>query len=224
MTAQGLIDLTLGDIGVLAPGEAVSADDSAFCLAKLNALIASLSAQALPIYQITRRVGTLTPGSYIYTIGAGMLWNFARPVKIKSAVSWWAGHEEPITIVQAEDWAKIPDKSTTANWPKVLYYNNGYPTGLVYLWPIPIVAGTIPMDVYDELGTLATLGTVIALPPGYERMLATMLAVEISGAFGKPVTEVMVGLATDAKTSVFGLNQAILGHPSGQQPTAPPAQ
>ena len=221
MTAQGLIDLTLGDIGVLAPGEAVSADDSAFCLAKLNGILASLSAQALPVYQITRRGGLAVTGVESYTIGTAMVWNVARPVKIKAAASVNGGESKPVEIVTAEQWAQIEDKSLSGNWAYKLYYNNGYPTGIVYLWPKPAATGTMQLDVYDELTTVATLGTTIALPPGYERMLATMLAVEVAGAFGKPITEVMVGLATDAKSSVFGLNQAILGHPAGSQAPAP---
>ena len=223
MTAQELIDSSLADIGVQGPGEAVSADDTAFCLSKLNLLIASLSAQALPIYQITRD-SLAASGVEAYTIGPGATWNTARPVKIKAGASVYGGHSEPLNIVTAEDWAKIEDKSLAGSWAKVLYYNNGYPTGTAYLWPKPVAGGTIQLDSYKELATFATLATAAALPPGYERLLVNLLSVEIAGAFGKPVTEAMVGLATDAKASVFGLNQAILGHPGGQQAAPAPAQ
>jgi len=223
MTAQELIDSSLGDIGVLAPGEAVSADDSAFCLSKLNLLIASLSAQALPIYQITR--DSLGAGGVeAYNIGPGMTWNTPRPVKIKAGASVYGGHSEPLAIVTAEDWAKIADKSLAGSWAKLLYYNNGYPTGIVYLWPKPAYGGTVQLDSYKELATFATPAIAIALPPGYERLLVNLLSVEIAGAFGKPITEAMVGLATDAKTSVFGLNQAILGNPGGQPAVQAPVQ
>jgi len=227
VTAQGLIDLTLGDINVLAPGEAVSADDYAFCLAKLNLLIAGLSAQALPIYYITRDLLTLTPTVSVYTIGAGMTWNTARPVKIKAAASVYGGRSEPVEIVTAEDWARIDDKSLAGNWVKRLFWDGGYPYGACWVWPIPAVAGAMQLDSYKELTTLATLATTDVLPPGYERLLVNSLAVEVAGAFGKSITEAMVGLATDAKTSVFGLNQAIHGHPAGPQAgagAAPPQQ
>lgn len=228
MTAQGLIDLTLGDVINLAPGESVNADDYAYCLSRLNLLIASLNAQVLPIHQITKRVGLLTDGSYGYLMGPGMTWNFARPMKIKTAVSSYALHNEPVRIVTAEEFAAIAaDRSATSYWVKALTYNNGYPTGLVYVWPTPNVLtpglSSLEMDVYDELATLATLATAIVLPPGYERMLANMLGPEVASTFGKPITEAMMALATDAKSSVFGLNQAIHGHPAGPQ-AAPPAQ
>ena len=227
MTAQGLIDLTLGDVINLAPGEAVSADDYAYCLSRLNLLIASLNAQVLPIHQITKRIGLLSNGAYGYFMGPGMTWNFARPMKIKAAISSYSLHNEPVRIVTAEEFAVIAaDRSATSFWVKAMTYNNGYPTGLVTVWPIPNVLTPglcfLEMDVYDELATLATLTTAIALPPGYERMLACMLAPEIAGTFGRPVTEVMMALATDAKSSVFGLNQAIHGHPAGPQAAQPP--
>jgi len=229
MTGQGLIDLTLGDVINQAPGEAVSADDYAYCLSRLNLLIASLNAQVLPIHQITKRIGVLTNLTNNYVIGPGMTWNFARPMKVKVAVSTCGQHAEPVEIVTAERFSVIAaDRSATSFWVKALWYNNGYPTGTITVWPTPYVSspGTslMELDVYDELATLATLGTAIALPPGYERMLANMLGPEIASAFGKPVTELMMVLATDAKTSVFGLNQAIHGHPGGQQVGAPPAQ
>jgi len=224
MDAQGLINLTLGDMGVLAPGESVSADDYAFCLLRLNALIDSLSAQALPIPQITRRTNLPVSGVESYTIGTGQTWNISRPIKIKAAASVNGGHSEPVEIITAEQWAQIGDKSLTGNWANRLYYNNGYPTGIVYLWPKPAATGTMQLDNYEALALLATLATVVVLPPGYERMLAHLLGPEISGAFGKPITEAMMALANDAKASVFGLNQAILGHPSGQQAAQAPAQ
>jgi hypothetical protein len=94
----------------------------------------------------------------------------------------------------------------------------------VYLWPKPAAGGTIQIDSYKELATVAALGTALAFPPGYERMLANLLSPEIASAFGKQATEVMMALATDAKTSVFGLNQAALGHPAGARAPAAPAQ
>lgn len=227
MTAQELIEFTLQDINVMAPGETISNSDLTYCLGKLNHLLASWSAQALPIPEITRESFSVS-GAEFYSIGTGMNWNTARPIKIKAAASVNSDHSEPLEIVTAEDWARIDDKSLAGKWAKRMYYDNGHPTGFVYLWPRPAAGGTVQVDSYKELTTLAALGTTVAFPPGYERALITSLAPEVAGGFQKQVTEAMVGLANDAKTSIFGLNQSILGHPGGQQaqgaPVAPVAQ
>jgi len=317
MTGQDLINVTLGDIGVLSPGEAVSADDYAFCLSKLNLLIAGFSAQALPIPTITRKTVALTgaasytlaaadrplkikaaavlttvavdmpllvadaemwasyqdkggtadfgellfyehgyplgkiyiaplvatgtlqllsqkpagsglidvrdtlalTGAASYTIGAGGVFAVERPLKIQSAAILKASSvTKPVRLVAAEEWAAYPKKGVAGLFAEVGYYDAAYPDGVIWLGPKPVTGGTLEIFGYIPLTTIATLATALAFPPGYERMLATALAPEIAGAFGKPVTKEMVGLSEDAKLSVLGLNKSVLGAPMGVEP------
>lgn len=316
MTAQDLINVTLGDVGVLSPGEAVSSDDYAYCLSKLNLLIAGFSAQALPIPTITRNAIALTgaasytlagaarpvkikaasvlttvavdmpllvadaamwsayqdkggtadfgellyyehgfplgklhiaplatgtlqllsqkpagsglidvretlvlTGAASYTIGAGGAFNVERPLKIQAASILKASSvTKPVRLVSAEEWVAYPKKGVAGLFAEVGYYDAAYPDGTLWLGPKPTAGGTLELFNYIPLAALATLATVIALPPGYERMLANALGVEVAGAFGKPITQAMVGLAEDAKLSILGLNKAVLGAPMGVEP------
>jgi hypothetical protein len=202
MTAQELINKALQTIGVISSGESPSTEESNDGLVTLNGLLASWSAQALPIYQIVRETVSMT--------GAGSYTLVTRPVKIKSAVFVNDGVETPYALVGAEDWA-----SYTRN--RVLYHDGGYPTGIIRLRPDP-TAGTLELYSYQELTALGALSTTIALPPGYERALQFNLALDLAPEYGHQINEGLIGLANDSKLAIQGLNQAVLGAPVPQAP------
>jgi hypothetical protein len=132
-----------------------------------------------------------------------------RALLIKSAAVVNAGLQTPYEVVDAKVWA-----AGDAN--RVLWYDGGYPTGAIRLRPSP-TSGTLEMYSYHPLTALATLATAIALPPGYVRALRYGLALDLAPEYGRPLDQGLVNLANDAKLSIQGLNQVVLG------PIAPPA-
>jgi hypothetical protein len=68
-TATELIQDALEMLGVYAPGETVTAADSARSLFILNALLDELASQNIFIYQTTQQVALLAPTQATYTIG-----------------------------------------------------------------------------------------------------------------------------------------------------------
>lgn len=223
MTVQLLINEALRHIGVLASGETPNTEESADGLTALNQLISSWNAQALPIYSLTRDAFTLTgPGSY--TIGsAGTFVTTSRMVKIEAAaVVTSTNISKPVRIVTVEEWTAFLDKAATGNFADVMYYDHGYPSGNIYLAPKP-TGGTLEVYSYKPIASFAALSDSVAFPDGYERALAACLALDLAPQFGRPITQDLQQLAAESKTAIFGLNQAIVGHPNQAEPTQQPA-
>jgi hypothetical protein len=321
MTVQELVNYALQDIGVLDPGETPSATESNHAFALLNDLLSNWSAQAAPIYEITRDTITLT-GAASYAVST-------RPVKIKSAaILQGANMTYPAEVLDAAGWAAIPDKLAIAPHPRYAYYEDGYPNGRLHLAPVPATggtvvlyaqktmgagglfdnregfaltgassytvgfsgnfvterpakltsvevqavtaatkglkivdasdwaafsdkgtqsliadvlyydgsfsaptvyvapkpaAGTLELYVYRALTALGSLGATISLPPGYGRAMRATLALELANGYGSPITTALQSNADDARASIFGLNQAVLGSP-GAPPIEAPKQ
>jgi len=222
MTVQELINAALRTIGVLASGESPSSEESADGLAALNQLVASWTAQALPIYQITRESFPLT-GALSYTIGTGQTFNTVRPIKIKAAsVISMNNIAKAVRVVSAEEWATVLDKAATGTFAEVLFYDGGFPSGTIRMAPVPLFGSSLELYSYKPLSQFASLGDSISLPDGYLRALRFNLAVDLAPEFGRVIDPTLAAIANDAKTSIFGLNAAVLGPPAPG--AVPPAQ
>lgn len=216
-TGQSIINDALTEFEAIAAGGSPSASESTFCLRRLNALIDSFSAQALPIPSIARESFTLT-GAASYTIGIGQTFNTARPIKLESAaVTATNGARVPVRLVDVEIWNALMDSTRTGLFADILYYDNAYPAAKIYLAPAP-TGGSLELFSYKPLAQLAATTDTLSLPQGYERMLVLSLAVEVAGAFGAQVTQTMIDKANDSKISVFGENRATIGSPSQVEP------
>ncbi|MEN6537790.1 MAG: hypothetical protein ABFD89_29330 [Bryobacteraceae bacterium] len=201
MTAQDLITKTLQTLGVVAAGETPATEELSDGLVALNDLIESWSAQGLPIPQLTRVELALT-GAASYNL-------VTRALLIKAVAVVNDGLQTPYEVVDATVWA-AGDRN------RVLWYDGGYPTGVIRLRPSPS-AGSLEMYSYHALTPLATLATVIALPPGYQRGLRFGLVADLAPEYGRVLDDALIGLANDAKLAIQGLNRALLG------PVVPPA-
>jgi hypothetical protein len=207
VAVRNLINDSLLELGEIESGGSGSPEELADGLRLLNRLVASWNAQALPIPKLTRRSIPLT-GAASYTLTN-------RPMKIKAAALVAAGITLPLDPVQAEEW-------TTGIRNNVIFHDNGYPEGTVSIRPAA-TSGNLEYYAYEPLTSFATVDDAVDLPPGYERALVLCLAIEWAGQFGRAVTQTLADLAADAKTSIFGLNAAILGPPAPAAAAAPPA-
>lgn len=215
MTAQELINAALREGRVIAPDEGPSTAESNDCLLALNQMLASWSAQAVPVFTITRESFPLT-GASSYTIGPAMTFATARPIKIESAACVdSAGTIRAVDLATVEQWTSYTDKTRTGAFADLLWYDNGFPTATIWLIPKPATGTSLELYSYKPLASIAALTDPVAFPPGYERALIHALAVEVWPQFRQSDPPAgLMALAADAKAAVFGLNQAILGQPS----------
>jgi hypothetical protein len=119
--------------------------------------------------------------------------------------------EFPLTPLTDDEWAGIQIKALTSTIPTCWWYQTAYPLGVLYFWPIP-TGTTLSGSLYvpTAVTQFAALTTSVSLPPGYQRMLTSNLAVEISPEYPdgslKPAT---VTAATDSKAAVKRMNKKL---------------
>ena len=160
-------------------------------------------------------------GAASYTWGATGVWTTARPVKIETvAVVSPAGARKAARIVPVEEFESIADTTSTGLFAEVCFVDGGFPLLTVYLLPKP-GGGSAEIQSYKPLAPFVNLSDTVNLMPGYTRALRWALAFELAPEFGRPVSQELASLAADAKTSITGLNQAVLGKPNTVEPVNP---
>lgn len=221
-TALNIIERSFLDLRLMQGGGTVNAQAASDALIFLNDLIQSLDNEGLTIYQNTVDSYTLT-GATSYTMGSGATINTARPVEITSAYFTKNSVDTALTIISKEQYEAIPVKTTASDIPNVMYVNYGYPYVTLYVYPVPS-SGTLNISSNKPLTELATLSTVLSLPPGYERMLRLNLDVELMPQYQKQ-DNLLIAQAAKAKSDIKRQNAANrkvvvgLGLPAGSPPS-----
>lgn len=214
-------------VGAYAQGQAPNTDDMSLAFRVVNRKLDSLSAEKLSMVGMFRSSYPLT-GAASYTYGPGMIFNATvRPIKIKSASVLAAnGVERPCEILTADQWAGIPDKSRTGIYAESLFYNNGYPSGIIYISPMP-ATGSIVLWTYQPIPALPDQTGTVDLAPGYAEAIVAIAAEELCIAFQRPLTQELSNAAAQAKSVIVQLNAEVFNAPApppaGPGPTAPPA-
>ena len=194
-------------IGVLDSGEAMEADAARDALQALNDLIETLNLEHLTNPRGRVRVDVAcTAGQGLRTIGPGGNFDAARPVVIDLATVTVSGYEYPVTVVEADRWAEIPDKALTGI-PDTLYYDPAAPLGKVHLYPVPDQAYALALWVWDSLPTYVSINETLVLPPGYARMLRYNLAVDLAPEWGRALSPAVIQTAIDTKAAIKRANQ-----------------
>jgi hypothetical protein len=160
-------------------------------------------------------------GAASYTVGVGGNFATERPAKLKGvSVTAASSISKPLEIVSADKWAAYAEKGEQGNFGDVLFYDAGFPTATIYVAPRP-TSGLIELYTLRALAAFSALADTITLPNGYEHALRHELAITLAPEYGAPVSKTLMENAANAKTAVFGLNQATLGHP-GNPPLEKP--
>ena len=187
-TAQDIIQDALEMLGVYAAGETMSNADAQRGLTRLNNMLDSWSNESLSCYAIIEQTGTLQVGVSRYTIGSGGTFNMTRPLKINlgpGAATFQDSNNNnfDIEVVTQDQWNLIGNRAVTSNIPDTLFYDPQYPLGVINIFPVPNIGGTLLWDSYLQLTDFTSLTTVLSLPPGYELAIKTNLAVHMKPYF-----------------------------------------
>lgn len=221
MLVQDIIATAMSDLGLIAPEETPSPSELTRGQQSLNNLLASWSSQGLPIPAITQEFFNLT-GAQTYAFGPGLAFNAPRPIKLEAAaVALANGAKKACHIGTVEQWAAVYDNTATALFADLLYWDGNYPNGTISLYPRAAAGGTLTLWMYMPLTQYANLTDTVDLPPGYLRAIEWALGLELARTFGVPITADLIQMANDAKVSITGLNEAILGKPNTVEPANP---
>lgn len=214
-------------VGAYAQGQTANPDDLSLAFRVMNRVIDGLGAEKLSMVGMKRAAYTLS-GAASYTFGPGQTWNAtARPIKIRSAsVLAVNGVERPCNLPTADQWAGVPDKSRTGVYVEDLYYDYGFPTGNVYVSPMP-AAGSVVLWTYEAIPQLPAQTGTVQLAPGYEGALIKLAAEDLCIAFQRPLTQELMAAALGAKAAIMQLNAEMhsgpMPPPQGPGPMTPPA-
>lgn len=206
MTGRDLVTASLRLIGAIAPGESLAAAEATDGLAALNRMIDSWSNEGLIVFATTEESPlTLTPSDGTITMGAsGDI--TTRPLSIERALIRDGLIDMPLEIRSMEEYARIPDKSTTSTYPYFLYDDGGYPQRTLKLYPVPSAAKSLILFTKRALTQIASLITDLSLPPGYERALVFNGAIDLAPEYGKSVPAEVLKGAEESKTNIKRTN------------------
>jgi hypothetical protein len=211
-TGLQLITDALLICGAHAAGEAVADVDSAQGLRMLNQMLDSWRLESLLVYAIDRQVVNLVAAQGTYTIGTGGDFNLTRPVKIERAGfvdnSVSPALELPMRVLSDNEYQEIVLKGLQSPWAYWLYYDQAYPLGNVVLWPVPTLTRQVALYLWHPLSQVASTGTTVDLPPGYEKAIVWNLALDLAPTYGRELSPMVLKTAIDAKAAIKIVNSA----------------
>lgn len=196
-TAADIITLALKDAQIIDETETPSAAIMADSLSTLNQLFGMW--QALKIYVYATTEITFTPtGAISYTIGpSGADITATAPQRINYAFIEITGVKYPMCglLTDFEEFQSI-SRTSVSSIPDVVFYNNTYPNGTLYIYPQPS-SGTMHLGVDVQLPNYALAPDAFALDAVYEMPVRFNLAKLLSTTMGSKVTPEIRDLAAN---------------------------
>lgn len=177
---------------VLGEGETISLPKASKAFEQLNDLIEQATLEkTFSMYQ-TEVVVPLESGTVSYTIGPQTASPPAtvvapRPVEVLSGFTRRQGQDVPVYVTHAkEDYDRIWNKSLIgAGWLWAAYYQATYPSGTIYVYPVPMDTDTsLHLTVLANVDAFVSLDEEVDLPPGYSQYLKYALAHRVCADFG----------------------------------------
>jgi hypothetical protein len=184
-TANKIIRMAMGNLGLRTPGQDIEGDDAIVALEKLNAFIDANRLSDQMGFASANISATLGAGQATIFIGASQALNIAqRPVRIlDGSYVTVSGVDYLIKEVTAAEYAAISTKTVQSAIPEVFEYTPSVPYGEITVYPVPSSAITINILCEVQTGQFADLATDYVLSAGVERLLHLNLAIEIGPDF-----------------------------------------
>jgi hypothetical protein len=188
-----------------------SANESTDGLTLLNLIVDEWSARKPFAYSRNFVSFTLTPGHQPTTIGpSGDIIVTVRPARIEQAAliltTSTPNVDVPLNIRDEQWWANERVKAQQSNVPTDLYYTPDMPNGSMWLWPVPVFAYGVRVDIWTALTQFAALNTSFNSPPAYQRALTLTLAEELCEFYERPVTPKLEKMARASRAVVMSNN------------------
>lgn len=201
-------------IGEKTRGATLNSAEQTECLAELNGMLDSWSNERLMIHTLSQTSFALTEGQGTYTIGPGGQFDMTRPTKLVDPCFIRDGDETdtPLTLINAEAYGRIVDKTADGTYPIYLFYDAGFSgtsTARVFFYPEPSAGLSTFINTLQPLTNFSTMTQTLQLPPGYQRAIEYNYAIEASGGF----TEVDPSVAMIARQSKAAIKTVNLPAP-----------
>lgn len=214
-TGTDIITAALKKSGVLGVGQSASAEDTTDAFNDLNQMLAQWQRKRWMVYHLVD-VSYVSTGAQSYTVGTGGNFNVARPDRLEASFFRQTIPSQPnlidypLQLLEArEDYNNIALKSLTT-FPQYAFYDAAYPTGNLYVWPVP-TSGIyeIHITLKEQLGSLAAPGSVINLPPEYMAALIWNLAARLRPSYQLQPDPTVTAMAKDSLNLINNANAQV---------------
>jgi len=208
-TALDQITGALRLIGMLAEGEAPSADTANDALSALNQMLDSWSVERLAVYTTQDQVFTWPSNQITRTLGPTGDFIGQRPVQVDDStyfVDPATGVSFGIKIINQQQYNGIAVKTVTSTYPQVMWVNMENPDISMTIYPKPTRALDWHFVSVQELSQPAILATELAFPPGYLRAFKYNLACEVAAEFGVEPAPQVKRIAMSSKRNIKRVN------------------
>lgn len=218
-TGTDICTQALKKAGILGAGVDAEAEDIADALTDLNDMIAQWRVKRWLMFRL-EDLSFVCNGSISYTIGPGSdLVVDPRPDRIESAFIRQLTNsgsnqpvDQPLQLISArETYSRIALK-TQGSYPQYLWYDNKFPAGDLYPWPVPqATIYELHVQVKMVLASIdpASMGTAISIPGEYFAAMKFNLARRLRSAYRLPADQELNNLASDALAVIAGANAQI---------------
>jgi len=217
VTVTDLISDSLREIGVLAGGQPLAAEDSQFAVVRLNQLFDNYNAMKEASYVERFDTFTFISSQQDYTLGpAASSPDFAlvnaRPDAILTANvilnTVTPSVRQPINIRDYQWWASVSVRSVTSTFPTDLYYEPDWPLGILHFWPNPTATYGLELVTSNTFAQVV-IGDTLNMPSGYQAAVMLTLAEDLAPAFGRPVNALTSTKAREARARIFSVNEFV---------------
>lgn len=215
-----IINEALADLGVIRPGETISATVLADCFMRLNQMWAGWGSEPDVTNAQYHQALTVTAGTSTYTFGTGgTLVATAAPIKVYGAQSVSGVFRQSVKVVSFKEFDEsVSDNGgTTAVLASVLAVDNAYPSQNLKVFPTPAATpGTLNLDYVGAMTAFAATSTSLALHPAFEEALHFNLAMVLLPRYGRQGFDptVLAANAQNSKARIVELNRSINGGPA----------
>lgn len=198
-TARDFVTLAMKEAGVIGLGQTPNSEDINNCYTLLIRMLAQWQKRRWIVPNLIDVYATAN-GAISNLIGPGQYYNTLRPDKIQAAYFKHrnAGVNDVsyplIPIWSYEDYSQISLKQLVT-WPTYYFYDNAYPYGNVFIWPIPDNNYEIHLIVKGPIGFIVELlaGDITVAGAGYTNgNYVDIPFVNISGFGGGGTADVTV--------------------------------
>lgn len=184
-TANDLITRALRRARAIGKDQVPTADEAADALAELNSMLDEWWNDSLAVYHVLQENFALVVGAATRTIGTGGQFNTTRPLALLAGCfTRRDGKDTPLVVLTDRTQYDRLVSKTTQGMPQYVFYDAAMPLGTLYFWPVPDQADTVFLNSPARLqGTLA-LNTTVQLPPAYDKLVVSGLAIELAPEYG----------------------------------------
>ena len=119
-------------------------------------------------------------------------------------------YDYPLQEIESrEDYSAIRVKAL-ATWPQCFYYSPDFPTGTLYLWPVPLFSQwEVHVVCKAALPANLTAASVINLAPEYQDAIMWLLAQRLAPSYGQAANDDVKQFARAAIQTIKGANTQI---------------